>query len=142
MRVPELILQPIVENAVKYGTKISELLLKITIEGPDTDDRLLLLKVTNTGHWVSTDDGGRTGKGVGMRTSGKRLTLIYADQYLYGRRKTAGWSVLSSGYRWKQEAGKQGSGDEGIGTFRLLNAPLRLPFPRVGVAGKWFPWRW
>jgi PAS domain S-box-containing protein len=82
VRVPELILQPIVENAVKYGTKTSDLPLKITIEGSITDDRLLLLKVTNTGHWVSTEDERRTRKGVGIDNLRKRLTLIYADRYL------------------------------------------------------------
>ncbi len=90
VRVPELILQPVVENAVKYGTKTSDLPLKITIEGSLTDDRLLLLKVTNTGHWVSTKDGGRTRKGVGIENLRKRLSLIYADQYLFRTEEDGG----------------------------------------------------
>lgn len=90
VRVPELILQPIVENAVKYGTKTSDLPLKITIEGSITDDRLLLLKITNTGHWVSTEDGIKTGKGVGIDNLRRRLTLIYADQYLFRTEEDTG----------------------------------------------------
>lgn len=90
VRVPELILQPIVENAVKYGTKTSDLPLKITIEGSITDDRLLLLKITNTGHWVSTEDRIKTGKGVGIDNLRKRLTLIYADQYLFRTEEDTG----------------------------------------------------
>ncbi|OPY04792.1 MAG: Sensor histidine kinase YehU [Syntrophorhabdus sp. PtaB.Bin184] len=90
VRVPELILQPIVENAVKYGTKTSELPLRITIEGSVTDDRLLLLKVTNTGHWVSTEDGERTRKGVGIENLRKRLNLIYANRYLFQTEEDSG----------------------------------------------------
>ncbi|OPY03756.1 MAG: Sensor histidine kinase YehU [Syntrophorhabdus sp. PtaB.Bin047] len=90
VRVPELILQPIVENAVKYGTKTSDLPLKITIEGSITGDRLLLLKVTNTGHWVSTEDGNKSRKGVGIDNLRKRLTLIYADRYLLRTEEDSG----------------------------------------------------
>ncbi len=90
VRVPELILQPIVENAVKYGTKTSELPLKITIEGSVTDDRLLLLKVTNTGYWVSTEDEARTRKGVGIENLRKRLSLIYANRYLFQTEEDSG----------------------------------------------------
>ncbi|HNT44329.1 MAG TPA: histidine kinase, partial [Syntrophorhabdaceae bacterium] len=111
VRVPELILQPIVENAVKYGTKTSELPLKITIEGSVTDDRLLLLKVTNTGHWVSTDDGGRTGKGVGIENLRKRLTLIYADQYLLRTEEDSGLVRVIIGV--PLETGSRQTGSQG-----------------------------
>ncbi|MDD3845058.1 MAG: histidine kinase [Syntrophorhabdaceae bacterium] len=83
VQVPELILQPIVENAVKYGTRTSDLPLRITIEGWLTNDNLLLVEITNTGYWVSTEDGERVRKGVGIDNLRKRLNLIYADQYLF-----------------------------------------------------------
>lgn len=81
--VPELILQPIVENAVKYGTKTSDLPLKITIEGRVTDS-LLVVEITNTGRWVSVDDReGVSRKRVGIENLRKRLDLIYADHYQF-----------------------------------------------------------
>jgi LytS/YehU family sensor histidine kinase len=83
VQVPELILQPIVENAVKYGTKTSDLPLRITIEGRVTDS-LLVVEITNTGRWVSVDTGvGVNRKGVGIENLRKRLDLIYADHYQF-----------------------------------------------------------
>ncbi len=82
VQVPELILQPIVENAVKYGTKTSDLPLRITIEGWVTDS-LLLVEITNTGHWVSAEQTERVRKGVGIENLRKRLDMIYADHYQF-----------------------------------------------------------
>ncbi|HBL24159.1 MAG TPA: hypothetical protein DDZ40_08585 [Deltaproteobacteria bacterium] len=82
VQVPELILQPIVENAVKYGTKTSDLPLKITIEGRVIDG-LLVVEVTNTGRWVSMDNREGVNKGVGIENLRKRLGLIYADHYRF-----------------------------------------------------------
>jgi PAS domain S-box-containing protein len=83
IQVPELILQPIVENAVKYGTRTSDLPLKITIEGRVTDDNLLLVEITNTGRWVPTEDGEGVRKGVGIENLRSRLNLIYEGQYIF-----------------------------------------------------------
>jgi len=82
VQVPELILQPIVENAVKYGTKTSSLPLRITIEGHVTDS-LLVVEITNTGRWVSMDNSERVNRGVGIENLRKRLDLIYADHYQF-----------------------------------------------------------
>jgi len=82
VQVPELILQPIVENAVKYGTKTSDLPLKITIEGRVTNS-FLVLEIINTGRWVSMDNREGVRRGVGIENLRKRLDLIYANHYQF-----------------------------------------------------------
>lgn len=82
VQVPELILQPIVENAVKYGTKTSDLPLKITIEGRFIDG-FLVVEIINTGRWVSMDNREGVRRGVGIENLRKRLNLIYADHYQF-----------------------------------------------------------
>ncbi len=82
VQVPELILQPIVENAVKYGTKTSKLPLRITIEGRVTNS-FLVVEIINTGRWVSMDNREGVRRGVGIENLRKRLNLIYADHYKF-----------------------------------------------------------
>jgi signal transduction histidine kinase len=74
--VPELILQPLVENAVKYGFD-EDRDVEIRIESAVADGRLCIV-VTNPG---SLDMGGNldSGFGIGIENIRARLKLYYGD---------------------------------------------------------------
>jgi two-component system, LytTR family, sensor kinase len=90
--VPALILQPLVENAIKYGVSRSQRPVTVTIAADALDDRLQL--------WVR-DDGetsptaAEAGCGVGLPNVEARLKASYGDagDCLAGRPAAGGWLV-------------------------------------------------
>ena len=77
--VPGIILQPLVENAVKYGRETSpsplQLRLHVLRSGPE-----LQIDVGNSGYWIETDSNRKTG-GVGLENLQRRLALLYPGQH-------------------------------------------------------------
>ena len=76
-RVPALILQPIVENAVKYGVAGSPPPSTISIEASSRDSRLRL-KVSDSG--TGTGAAAKKGAGIGLANVSQRLQLIYGAE--------------------------------------------------------------
>ena len=76
-QVPTALIQPLLENAIKYGQKTSPPPLCIAIEARLSAGRLLLM-VENTGHWVEPH--GPQSIGLGIANLRKRLHLLYGDQ--------------------------------------------------------------
>jgi len=84
--VPSQLVQPIVENAMKYGQQTSPMPLLIRIQAQITGDGLHLA-VENTGSWVdpstsSSDQAMGVGIGIGMGISNlrRRLQLLFGDR--------------------------------------------------------------
>jgi sensor histidine kinase YesM len=75
--VPTALVQPLLENAIKYGQKTSPPPLCIAIEARLSEGRLLLM-VENTGRWVEPRSPKSTG--IGIANLKKRLHLLYGDQ--------------------------------------------------------------
>jgi two-component system LytT family sensor kinase len=84
-RVLSFILQPFVENAIKFGMLTSEMPVRIglssRLEGND-----LVINVSNTGTWVEpaakdADGPKYNGTGQGIRNVIKRLDIAYPGQY-------------------------------------------------------------
>ena len=77
--VPGIILQPLVENAIKYGRETSpyplQLRLHVFRAGPE-----LQIEVSNSGHWIEKDKNRTTG-GVGLENLQRRLALLYPGQH-------------------------------------------------------------
>jgi LytS/YehU family sensor histidine kinase len=71
------LVQPLLENAIKYGQKTSPPPLCIAIEAQLSEGRLLLV-VENTGRWVEPRSPKSTG--IGIANLRKRLHLLYGDQ--------------------------------------------------------------
>ena len=90
--VPALILQPLVENAIKYGVSRSQRPVTVTIAADQVGDRLEL--------WVR-DDGeasptvAEAGCGVGLAHVEARLKAAYGDaaDCVSGRPSAGGWLV-------------------------------------------------
>jgi len=73
-RVPILILQPIVENAVKYGVAKSRKPVTVRIQAYEEAGRLHI-KVKDDGEWVPDEE--EAGTGVGLRNVCDRLVARY-----------------------------------------------------------------
>ena len=89
--VPSLILQPIVENAVKHGLAASPPPIRIAIAATEAQGQLLIEVVDDgTGKRVTSK-----GAGIGLRHVGERLRLIYGDRGLltHGPSPAGGYKV-------------------------------------------------
>ena len=73
--VPSLLLQPIVENAIRHGLDLSAETGQVRVTAGHADGRLVL-EVTDNGHGMP--DGGET-EGMGLGTTRRRLAHLYGD---------------------------------------------------------------
>ena len=71
--VPGALVQPLVENAIKFGQRTSPRPLRIVVQARLLKGNLEVL-VENSGHWVSEKDPSSTG--IGLSNLGQRLQLI------------------------------------------------------------------
>jgi hypothetical protein len=90
-RVPCALVQPLLENAVKYGMRTSPRPLRVVVRA-----RLgaghLLLEVENSGHWVAAGTG--TSTGIGLLNLRRRLALLYDNRATVEPVLTSGWVTL------------------------------------------------
>lgn len=89
--VPPLLLQPIVENAVKYGMRTSRMPLRLEVRG-DLNDHVLKVEVIHTGHLVPHDTASSWdhGQGIGLANVRRRLELALAGRHQFELREHAG----------------------------------------------------
>ena len=94
-RVPHLILQPLVENAVRHGmaTRIEPGRVEISASrGPD--DRVLLLEIRDDGRGLNRDPEAGIRTGVGLSNIRARLEQLYGDEHRFTLENQAGGGVL------------------------------------------------
>ncbi len=74
-KIPALIVQPLIENAIKYGVARSTIPVEIQIHATKKDDRLRL-RIVNNGRMI---DGVRedSGTGTGLANIRERLSALY-----------------------------------------------------------------
>jgi len=72
-RVPAALVQPLLENACKYGRRTGPRILEVRIDAR-IDERALVVEVVNTGRWLQTpsDDS----HGIGLANLRRRLALL------------------------------------------------------------------
>jgi two-component system LytT family sensor kinase len=80
-RVPNLILQPLVENAIKHGVSTTPGAGRVAISAR-REDGMLVLKVRDDGPGLSDSPQPpqRPGSGVGLANTRERLRQLYGDQ--------------------------------------------------------------
>ncbi|NQV15891.1 histidine kinase [bacterium] len=81
--IPSFLVHPLVENAVKYGMKTSEMPLEISIKAKVKGNQLIIT-VKNSGHWLSDDDPSRSrpeGTGTGLKNVRERLENRFPGNY-------------------------------------------------------------
>ena len=90
-QVLELILQPLVENAVKHGMRPAPFVLRIRVTAARERD-LLCLEVANSGS-LKAPDPTRGEPGLGIRNLRERLELVYRGMASLALTEENGWVV-------------------------------------------------
>jgi hypothetical protein len=88
--VPNLVLQPIVENAIEHGTSKVEGTGRLTLSAQHVGDELVL-RVWNNG--TMSGDDGETSDGVGVRNTRARLAQLYGDAQRFTLRADDGGTL-------------------------------------------------
>jgi LytS/YehU family sensor histidine kinase len=78
--VPSMLLQPLIENAVKYAVSPSEQGGTIRVEGRARGS-MLELAVADDGPGLSAGAAPGSGRGVGLRNTRERLAVLYGDRH-------------------------------------------------------------
>ncbi|MBK7806521.1 MAG: histidine kinase [Saprospiraceae bacterium] len=74
--IPSFTLQPVVENAIKYGYSTDENVIKIRITA-ETNDKSLILRIYDSGPPFSDN----MHSGYGLNSISKKLKVLYPDQH-------------------------------------------------------------
>jgi len=74
--IPSFTLQPVVENAIKYGYNTDENVIKIRITA-ETNDKSLILRIYDSGPPFSDN----MHSGYGLNSISKKLKVLYPDQH-------------------------------------------------------------
>jgi two-component system, LytTR family, sensor kinase len=93
--VPQLILQPLLENSLRHGMKAGGTAMELSVSA-HRENGSLILQVADTGAGLGvTDPGGVFGKGVGLSNIRDRLAQLYGDgqQFSIANRPSGGAEV-------------------------------------------------
>jgi PAS domain S-box-containing protein len=88
--IPDMLFQPLVENAVKYGMRTSGIPMKLVIAAEIQDGRLSI-SVRNTGRWVTADPSRPDRPGIGLANLKERLTIFYRNDFVFETGESDGW---------------------------------------------------
>jgi two-component system, LytTR family, sensor kinase len=80
--VPSLLLQPLIENAVKFAVSPSETGGSVRVEGR-ARGAMLELMVSDDGPGLHTGAAPGAGRGVGLRNTRERLAVLYEDKHRF-----------------------------------------------------------
>ncbi len=89
-RVPGFLLQPLVENAVKYGLETSAPPLRVRVEAR-VSAAVLGIEVRNSGRWVAPSAPGPNGTGTGLENLRERLGFASAGRGRLDVREEGEW---------------------------------------------------
>ncbi len=78
VRVPQLILQPLVENAIRYGRGAHALKLRIGVTA-SREESDLMLRVKDNGPGIANLEAGAWKKGIGLSNTEQRLASLYGE---------------------------------------------------------------
>jgi hypothetical protein len=90
---PPALIQPLLENALKFGQRTSPVPLRLRITATVEDAGRLCVSVENTGAWVEPD--AATSPSTGILNLRRRLELIYGDEACFSIGQSEG-RVLAS----------------------------------------------
>ncbi|HKW11200.1 MAG TPA: ATP-binding protein, partial [Gemmatimonadaceae bacterium] len=92
--VPNLILQPIVENAIKHGVSKIEDVGRIALRSR-VDGGQLVLTVENNAPLTDVGNASGDGTGVGVRNTRARLSHLYGDEQSFDLRAGDGGATIA-----------------------------------------------
>ncbi len=87
---PTALVQPLIENAIKYGLRTSPSLLTIRVSASVRAERLYVV-VENSGQWIARAAGetARDSTGIGLKNLQRRLALLCGDLAVFSVRPSA-----------------------------------------------------
>ena len=88
VRVPPVLVQPLVENALKYGGESGVKPLRVEVSAR-RDGEALLVEVANTGRWVAP--GRKDSTGTGLHSIERRLRLLVGPGARVTHEEEDGW---------------------------------------------------
>jgi len=88
VKVPPMMIQPLLENAFNYGGKTSSLPLHVKLSAT-LEPNALIVTVANTGQWVSP--GNQHSTGIGIRSLRQRLQLLIGETSAVTVNADDGW---------------------------------------------------
>jgi hypothetical protein len=92
VRLPPFLLQPLVENAVKYGGRTSPDKLEVRVRITGDGAAGLRIEVANTGAWVEADSPHRQDStGLGLDNLRQRLRRYYPETHTLDVQSAGGW---------------------------------------------------
>ena len=91
--VPHLILQPLVENALRHGIERREEAGRLEISAAICNGDTLELKVRNNGNDLPDENGEPLREGIGLKNVRSRLTHLYGAAQSFELRKSPGGGV-------------------------------------------------
>jgi len=94
IRVPGIILQPLVENAVKYGWRTSDKPLRVRMNVLRLNRDTVQITVGNTGHWVNPQEIEKSSH-LGLSGLRRRLELLYADRHQIAVSDSGDWVIVT-----------------------------------------------
>lgn len=86
--VPPVMVQPLVENAIKYGGQSASRPIRVHVAARRDAD-WLVVEVANTGQWVAP--GGRQSTGTGLHSLERRLRLLVGPKATVTHSAADGW---------------------------------------------------
>jgi sensor histidine kinase YesM len=82
VRVPSFLLQPLVENAIKYGMRTSSMPLRIWVVAKRTEEQRLVVEVINSGTLHVPEGVTKPeGTGTGLRNIRERLQVLFPEKH-------------------------------------------------------------
>lgn len=89
--LPQFLLLPLLENAIKYGGKTSPDILEVRVRVSRVGETLIC-EVANTGHWVELNgETPRESTRIGLENLRQRLRRHYGPDCDFERSSTGGW---------------------------------------------------
>lgn len=91
--VPGVLIQPLIENAVKYSRQTSEPPYRVRLRVSSPLPGVVEIEVANTGAWV--EPSAKPGPhGTGLENLRRRLALLYPGRHRLATSSTAGWVLV------------------------------------------------
>jgi hypothetical protein len=97
--VPGIALQPLVENAIKYGRETSDLPLQVKVRISEGSAGMLQMTVSNSGRWLEPESTSNTSNKksshLGLQNLRRRLELLYPGKHCLEIEDGNGWVTVA-----------------------------------------------
>lgn len=94
VRLPPFLLLPLVENAIKYGSRTSPGVLRVAVRSR-RDAGSLLIEIANTGEWLEPAATRPDSTHIGLENLRQRLQRYYPDAHTFTIDARDGWVTVT-----------------------------------------------